>query len=80
LGVYELRFHVDALGEWRQLDAGVRNRLKKKLLKRLENPLLESARLSGELSGLFVIRSQAEGLRLIYEVDEVEPKKYEPHV
>ena len=50
----------------------MRERLKKKLIKRLENPEVDSARLSGELSGLYVIRSQADGLRLIYRVDTKE--------
>jgi mRNA interferase RelE/StbE len=57
------------LHEWHQLDAGIRTRLKKKLAKRLENPFVDSARLSGELAGLFVIRSHSDGVRLVYGVD-----------
>ncbi|CAN2220264.1 RelE Cytotoxic translational repressor of toxin-antitoxin stability system [Candidatus Nanopelagicaceae bacterium] len=72
MGAYELHFHNDALVEWQRLDSGMRERLKKKLIKRLENPEVDSARLSGELSGLYVIRSQADGLRLIYRVDTKE--------
>lgn len=71
MGAHELHFHEDAWAEWEKLDSGMRERLKKKLLRRLENPILDSARLSGELSGLYVIRSQADGLRLVYAVDEL---------
>ena len=67
MGVYELHFHKEALAEWKKLDAGMRERLKKKLKRRLQNPFVESCLLSGELVGLYVIRSHADGLRLIYE-------------
>ena len=69
MGAYELHFHKEALSEWKKLDAGMRKRLKKKLVRRLENPFVESALLSGELAGLFVIRTHADGLRLIYEAN-----------
>jgi mRNA interferase RelE/StbE len=68
LGAYELHFHKDALVEWKNLDGGMRERLKKKLVRRLENPFVESSLLSGQLAGLYVIRSHADGLRLVYEV------------
>lgn len=70
MGDYELRFHKDSLAEWKKLDVAMRERLKKKLARRLENPFVESSLLSGELAGLYVIRSQADGLRLVYEVDK----------
>jgi mRNA interferase RelE/StbE len=79
LGAYELHFHKDALAEWKKLDASFRERLKKKLARRLVNPFIESAQLSGELAGLFVIRSHADGLRLVYEVD-LELKRKTPHL
>jgi mRNA interferase RelE/StbE len=69
LGAYELHFHKDAFAEWKKLDTGMRERLKKKLARRLQNPFVESALLSGELAGLYVIRSKADGLRLVYEVN-----------
>ncbi len=71
---YELHFHEEALAEWRSLDAGIRSRLKKKLERRLNYPEVESARLSGELSGLFVIRMHGDGIRLIYEIDRSKRK------
>ena len=35
---YELRFHPDALAEWRKLDATVSALFKKKLAERLQHP------------------------------------------
>ena len=63
---YELLFHPEALAEWNALDFGVRARLKKKLAKRLENPSLESARLSADLHNCFVIRAHRDGIRIVY--------------
>jgi mRNA-degrading endonuclease RelE of RelBE toxin-antitoxin system len=71
---YELHFHEEALAEWHSLDAGIRSRLKKKLERRLSHPDVESARLSGELAGLFVIRMHGDGIRLIYEIDQSQQK------
>lgn len=70
MGAYELHFHNDAFAEWKKLDAGMRERLKKKLERRLENPFVETSLLRSELAGLYVIRSHADGLRLIYEVNK----------
>lgn len=67
MGAYELHFHKDALAEWEKLDAGMRERLKKKLVRRLQNPFVDSSLLKGELAGLYVIRSHKDGLRLVYE-------------
>ena len=72
MAAYELRFHKDAFSEWKNLDSGVRARLKKKLIKRLENPIIESSQLRNELTGLFVIRLHADGIRLVYKVETEE--------
>ncbi len=46
---YELRFDPDALKEWNKLDGSIKQELKPILLKRLENPIVENSRLSGDL-------------------------------
>jgi mRNA interferase RelE/StbE len=64
-----LRFHQDALKEWRLLDEGIRRRLKKRLAKRLENPAVPAAILSGSLSNCYKIRDSSSGYRLVYQHD-----------
>ena len=66
---YQLRFDEDALKEWRRLDNSVRQEFKTALERRLEDPVIESARLSGELSHCFKIKSKKSGYRLIYTVE-----------
>ena len=44
---YQLRFHVLALREWRNLDASIREPFKKKLAERLQEPRVPSAALHG---------------------------------
>ncbi len=67
---YSLAFDPDALKEWRRLDESVKKDLKKILEKRLENPKVESARLSGELHDCFKIKATKSGFRLVYTVIE----------
>jgi mRNA interferase RelE/StbE len=66
---YSLRFHEQALTEWRELDGAIREPLKKKLAERLENPRLPSAALHG-MSDCYTIKLRGVGYRLIYRVDE----------
>ena len=63
---------VEALKEWKALDAPTKVQFKKKLKERLENPHVPSARLSGS-TNRYKIKLRAIGYRLIYEVvdDEV---------
>ncbi|EBW1331285.1 type II toxin-antitoxin system mRNA interferase toxin, RelE/StbE family, partial [Salmonella enterica subsp. enterica serovar Enteritidis] len=44
---YKLEFDRRALNEWQKLAPPIRNQFKKKLLERLENPRVPSAKLSG---------------------------------
>jgi mRNA interferase RelE/StbE len=70
--IYKLDFMVEALKEWKALDAPTKVQFKKKLKERLENPHVPSARLSGS-TNRYKIKLRAIGYRLIYEVvdDEV---------
>ena len=64
---YSLEFRESAWKEWQKLDRPLREQFKNKLLERLENPRLESARLSG-MSDCYKIKLRAAGYRLVYQV------------
>lgn len=66
---YKLVFLEDALKEWKKLDSTVREQFKKKLEERLENPKINSAKLSGA-TNRYKIKLRAVGYRLVYEVRE----------
>ena len=67
---FELDFKESALKEWRSLDPSARERLKKKLERRLENPHVQAEALSGELAGCYKIKDNRSGIRLVYDVIE----------
>ena len=64
---YKLSFHHDALEEWRKLDATVSVQFKKKLVERLQNPRVPSAKLAGH-ENRYKIKLRSVGYRLVYEV------------
>ena len=64
---YELRFHPNALDEWRKLDSTVREQLKKKLADRLVEPRVPAARPSGKRDRC-KMKLKSLGYRLVYEV------------
>jgi mRNA interferase RelE/StbE len=64
---YELEFKESALKEWRKLDGSIREQFKKKLAERLNNPIVESAKLSG-MPDCYKIKLKASGYRLVYQV------------
>jgi len=66
---YSLEFKESALKEWQKLDATIREQFKKRLAERLENPRLESARLSG-MPDCYKIKLRDVGYRLVYQVEE----------
>jgi len=66
---YKLRFQELALEEWEKLDAKIRERFKKKLLERLENPRVPSAALSS-MKNCYKIKLRDMGYRLIYQVED----------
>ena len=68
--MYNLVFRPSAKKAWHKLDPGVRNKLEKTLERRLQNPFIESAALSGDLAGCYKIKSKSSGIRLIYKVTE----------
>ena len=65
---FSLEFHVLALKEWQKLDNTVREQFKKQLEKRILNPKVASAKLSGELDNFYKIKLRTVGYRLVYEV------------
>ncbi len=68
---YRLAFVVDALREWKALDATVRKQFKKKLAERLQNPEVAASRLAGSRNR-YKIKLRGAGFRLVYEVQQKE--------
>jgi mRNA interferase RelE/StbE len=66
---YELIFLPSALKEWKKLDPRTRERLKKKLAERLDNPRIPSAVLHG-MKDCYKIKLRDVGFRLVYRVDD----------
>ncbi|MFM7874157.1 MAG: type II toxin-antitoxin system RelE family toxin, partial [Actinomycetota bacterium] len=69
---YRLQFDPEALREWNSLDKSIRIQLAKKLESRLEDPKIPTARLSGDLQGLYRIKLASIGYRLVYMVRDLE--------
>ena len=69
--IYELAFLDEALKEWRKLDNVTREQFKSKLVERLQNPKIPSARLHGAKER-YKIKLRNAGFRLVYEVREKE--------
>ncbi|OUR62710.1 addiction module toxin RelE [Colwellia sp. 39_35_sub15_T18] len=66
---YELEFKKSALREWKKLGATVQSQFKKKLEAILNDPHIESAKLSGG-NELYKIKLRQAGYRLVYEVND----------
>lgn len=66
---YKLRFQELALIEWEKLDATIRERFKKKLVERLQNPRVPTAALSS-MKNCYKIKLRDVGYRLIYQVED----------
>ena len=66
---YKLEFKTSALKEWQKLDRALREQFKKKLLERLAQPRVESARLT-VMPDCYKIKLRAAGYRLIYTVED----------
>ncbi|MQL47415.1 hypothetical protein GEA64_05140 [Photorhabdus khanii] len=62
--IYSLQFEKRALKEWKKLGHPVKDQLKKKLVERLENPHVPSARLSGRANRC-KIKLRSSGYRLV---------------
>ena len=68
---YELGFVEASLKEWHKLDGAVREAFKRKLVERLEQPRVPSARLHGQ-ADRYKIKLRDAGYRLVYEVRDTE--------
>lgn len=66
---YELEFLEEALAEWHRLDGSIKAQFKKKLVERLVEPRLPSAKLSGH-PDRYKIKLRSIGYRLVYEVQD----------
>lgn len=69
--MYRLVFKEEAKKEWDNLDTTIRSIFAKKLRERLEQPRIESARLSG-MKDCYKIKLNRAGFRLVYQVREEE--------
>ena len=68
---YELAVHPEALRDWWNLSAGIREQFKKKLAERLIEPRSPASKLRGS-SNRYKIKLRAAGFRLVYEVRDCE--------
>ena len=68
--IYELHFHPLALKEWKKLSQELQEMFKKQLKRRLDNPHVISAKLSGQLKDCYKIKCHQAGYRLVYQVDD----------
>jgi len=66
---YGVEFHPEALDEFDSLQKSIREILVKKLLKRMIDPFVTSARLGGDLHDCFKIKDKKSGIRMVYTVD-----------
>ena len=66
---YKLYFIKKSKKEWDRLNSTVREQFKKKLKKRLEEPIVPSDKLSG-YENIYKIKLRSSGFRLAYEVRE----------
>ncbi len=65
---YRLEFKTSAQKEWQKLDSQIREQFKKKLIERLAQPRIESARLTA-MPNCYKIKLRAAGYRLVYQVE-----------
>ncbi|ARW12099.1 MULTISPECIES: type II toxin-antitoxin system RelE family toxin [Acetobacter] len=67
---YALHFDPRAKREWDSLDGSIKILLKKALAKRLDEPHVSSAELSGDLRNCYKIKLRSSGYRLVYQMDD----------
>lgn len=68
---YNLVFKQETQKEWQKLDSTIKAQFKKKLIERLDNPRVESARLNG-MKDCYKIKLRSAGYRLVYQVRDNE--------
>ncbi|MDC9725972.1 MAG: type II toxin-antitoxin system RelE/ParE family toxin [Gammaproteobacteria bacterium] len=64
---YKLRFDKRAYKEWLKLDPVVKSQFKKKLVERLEQPVVGSSKVSGA-DNCYKIKLKSAGYRLVYQI------------
>ena len=69
--IFKLVFKIDAKKEWDSLDPTVRSIFAKKLKERINQPRIESARLSG-MKSCYKIKLRRARYRLVYQVRDSE--------
>ena len=72
---YKLKFLPSALKEWRKLAPEIKEQFKRLLERRLENPHVNTARITG-YKNHYKIKLRSIGYRLVYEVEEKEKAVY----
>jgi mRNA interferase RelE/StbE len=78
--VYSLEFDPRALDDWHKLQKETRERFKKMLAKRIENPRVPSCLVSGPHKDVYRLKLSSAGMRLIYQVEEVQKVIFIIHV
>lgn len=66
---YKLHFISQSWKEWQKLSPSIRQQFNKKLLERLQNPHIPSAKLS-DAANLYKIKLRKVGYRLVYRVED----------
>lgn len=69
---YKLLRHKSFTEEWEKLPVIIRDQLKKKLIKIIEQPHIPKNRLKGDLAGCYKIKLLSAGVRLVYQVKDDE--------
>lgn len=65
--IYKLEFLPSAIKDWKKLDSAIRSQFEKKLVERLSQPRIASARLR-DLPDSYKIKLRKAGYRLVYRV------------
>ena len=73
---YSLEFEPTALKDWNKLQVAPRERFKKMLAKRLENPRVPNSQVSGFDRNVYRLKLSSDGLRLVYVVIDDEKVIY----
>lgn len=69
---YSIKVHADFVSELNKLNPIIKQQLRKKLDKIIENPHIPKNRLSGELHNCYKIKLRNAGVRLVYQVNDDE--------
>lgn len=69
---YSIKVHEDFIAELDKLDHSVKQQLRKKLDKVVENPHIPKNRLGGDLHNCYKVKLRKAGIRLVYQVNDDE--------